>query len=254
MRSWSFVRCFGAPAPAPPAALSGAPPAVPLRPGPLPFRCVQRRTSRCAPAAAHLPFALLLLPASPVGPALPAGSAPPVSSAPPDDPVSAPVPRTAPVIALFAQQQQVRQLIKKNDNIAVRCPLLSMPLPMMPLCPAPGAIRTDSRRSPACDVRCSVPAVRKVQYVLVQPGTRCELRAGPTAGISVYQYVLYFSYSGYRQTSLDAVFGADHDARISSGQGRRQLPAFQLQSAHFARVHPETGSPPAGCMLLADLN
>ena len=71
---------------------------------------------------------------------------------------------------------------------------------------------------------------------------------------SLYPYRLYFSYSGYSQTLLNPVFDADHDARISSGQGRRQLPAFQLQSAHFARVHPETGSPPAGCMLLADLN
>ena len=79
-------------------------------------------------------------------------------------------------------------------------------------------------------------------------------RLGPAAGSSLYQYVLYFLYSGYSQTFLDAVFDADHDARISSGQGRRQLAAFQRQSAHFARVHPETGNPPAGCMLLADLN
>jgi hypothetical protein len=49
-------------------------------------------------------------------------------------------------------------------------------------------------------------------------------------------------------------FRADHDARTSLGQGRRrrQLAAFQLQSAHFGS--PQTGSPPAGCMLLADLN
>eukprot|EP01049_Picozoa_sp_SAG25_P025791 SAG25_NODE_12466_length_279_cov_8.572222_1_plen_44_part_01 len=32
------------------------------------------------------------------------------------------------------------------------------------------------------------------------------------------------------------------------------LAAFQLQSAHFASVSPQTGSPQAGCMLLADLN
>jgi hypothetical protein len=41
----------------------------------------------------------------------------------------------------------------------------------------------------------------------------------------VYQYVLYFSYSGYSQTALDPVFDANHDARISSGRGRRQLAA-----------------------------
>ena len=123
------------------------PPAVPLRPGPFPSRCVLRCTSRCAPAAAHLLLALHLLPASPVGPALPAAYAPPVSTAPPGRSVSVPVPRTAPVIALSAQQQQVRQLIK-NDNIAVRCPLPTMPLPTMPLCPAPGAVRAGSRRSP----------------------------------------------------------------------------------------------------------
>ena len=77
---------------------------------------------------------------------------------------------------------------------------------------------------------------------------------GPTAGISVYQYVQYFSYSGYSQTVLDPVFGADHDARISSGRGRRQLAAFQRQSPARGAISPQTGSPPAGCMLLADLN
>ena len=79
-------------------------------------------------------------------------------------------------------------------------------------------------------------------------------RLGPAAGSSLYQYVLYFSYSEYNQTVLDPVFDADHDARISLGQGRRQLAAFQRQSPSRGAVSPQTGSPPAGCMLLADLN
>ena len=46
-----------------------------------------------------------------------------------------------------------------------------------------------------------------------------------------YEYRLYFSYSGYSQTLLDPVFDADRDARISSGQGQRQLAAFQRQKS-----------------------
>jgi|EP01047_Picozoa_sp_COSAG01_P021434 hypothetical protein len=42
-----------------------------------------------------------------------------------------------------------------------------MPLPMMPLCPAPGAIRADSRRSLACDVRALVSLPRGAATVVV---------------------------------------------------------------------------------------
>ena len=69
-------------------------------------------------------------------------------------------------------------------------------------------------------------------------------RLGPAAGSSLYQYVLYFSYSEYNQTVLDPVFDADHDARISLGQGRRQLAAFQRQSRHLARFHPKQAARP----------
>ena len=63
-------------------------------------------------------------------------------------------------------------------------------------------------------------------------------RLGPAAGSSLYQYVLYFLYSGYSQTFLDAVFDADHDARISSGQRPRQLAAFQRQSRARGGISP----------------
>jgi hypothetical protein len=53
--------------------------------------------------------------------------------------------------------------------------------------------------------------------------------------------VLYFSYSGYNQTLLNPVFGADHDARIRSGQGRRQLAAFQRQSRVKGGISPLAG-------------
>ena len=58
---------------------------------------------------------------------------------------------------------------------------------------------------------------------------------------SLYQYVLYFSYSEYNQTVLDPVFDADHDARISLGQGRRQLAAFQRQSRVKGGISPLAG-------------
>jgi hypothetical protein len=69
-------------------------------------------------------------------------------------------------------------------------------------------------------------------------------RLGPTAGSSLYQYVLYFSYSEYNQTVLHPVFDADHDARISLGQRGRQLAAFQRQSRDLARFHPKQAARP----------
>ena len=71
-------------------------------------------------------------------------------------------------------------------------------------------------------------------------------RLGPAAESSLYQYVLYFLYSGYSQTFLDAVFDADHDARTSSGQGWRQLAAFQRQSRGLGAISGENGCQPAG--------
>eukprot|EP01043_Picozoa_sp_COSAG02_P108752 COSAG02_NODE_44798_length_363_cov_0.534091_1_plen_82_part_01 len=41
-----------------------------------------------------------------------------------------------------------------------------MPLPTMPLCPAPGAIRADSRRSPTCDGLALVPLPRGAATVV----------------------------------------------------------------------------------------
>jgi hypothetical protein len=70
----------------------------------------------------------------------------------------------------------------------------------------------------------------------------------------VYQYVLYFSYSGYSQTVLEAVFDADHDARISSGRGRRQLAAFQRQSRARGAISPLAGRLAGRQPVLADLN
>ena len=77
---------------------------------------------------------------------------------------------------------------------------------------------------------------------------------GPAAGSSLYQYVLYFLYSGYSQTVLDAVFGADHDARISSGQGRRQLAAFQRQSRARGAISPLASQLAGRQPVLDDLN
>eukprot|EP01047_Picozoa_sp_COSAG01_P128628 COSAG01_NODE_57999_length_308_cov_10.521531_1_plen_66_part_01 len=65
--------------------------------------------------------------------------------------------------------------------------------------------------------------VRILRYGPFPPGAP----RGTYGGIQLYQYVLYtFRFVGPAETVLDPVFGADHDARISSGQGRRQLAAF----------------------------
>ena len=106
--------------------------------------------------------------------------------------------------------------------------------------------------------RCfSSPVVPVVRAGRMEGGARCVRQGRAWGGgnnrvavtvaaaeSSLYQYVLYFSYSEYNQTVLDPVFDADHDARISLGQGRRQLAAFQRQSRHLARFHPKQAARP----------
>jgi hypothetical protein len=70
----------------------------------------------------------------------------------------------------------------------------------------------------------------------------------------VYQYVPYFSYSGYSQAAIDPLFDADHDARISSGRGRRQLAAFQRQSPARGAISLLAGRLAGRHPVLADLN
>jgi hypothetical protein len=105
------------------------------------------------------------------------------------------------------------------------------------------------RPRPACNFSSHSPASLAPPPELAQGSAReppAPEQLGPAAGSTLYQYVLYFSYSGYSQTFLDAVFDADHDARISSGQGRRQLAAFQRQSRARGAISPLAGGWRAG--------
>jgi hypothetical protein len=100
----------------------------------------------------------------------------------------------------------------------------------------------------------TVPAVRKVQYVLRMAHSRRERRAGPTAGFSCTSTYCTFRSVGPAETVLDPVFGADHDARISSGQGRRQLAAFQRQSRARGAISPLASQLAGRQPVLDDLN